>query len=69
MEESKQNTWMWCDRIALLREGESPLLPNEEREEEKGVGSLNRPFLYHLECEGGEMLRHHLTLLTCGLRG
>jgi hypothetical protein len=35
MEKSKQSTtWMGWGRIALLRKGESPALPGEEREEE-----------------------------------
>jgi hypothetical protein len=34
MEKSKQSTWMGQGRIALLRKGELPVLPGEEREEE-----------------------------------
>jgi hypothetical protein len=33
-ENSKHSMWMGCGRIALLRTGESPVLPGEEREEE-----------------------------------
>jgi hypothetical protein len=42
MEESKQSMWIGWGRIALLREGETPILPGKEREEEKGgmVGSV-----------------------------
>jgi hypothetical protein len=45
MEEYKQSTWMGWDRIALLREGESPILPGEEREEEGnmvGAGGVHQ---------------------------
>jgi hypothetical protein len=37
-------TWTGWGRVALLREGESPILPGEEREEER-LGSLGRSFL------------------------
>jgi hypothetical protein len=37
-----------------LREGESPVLPGEEREE--GLGSLGRLFLYHFELGGGQTI-------------
>jgi hypothetical protein len=50
-----------------LRDGGSPVLPGEEREE--GLGSLGRLFLYHLELGGGETIHHHLAPLTCSLGG
>jgi hypothetical protein len=34
-----------------MKEGESPILPGEEREE--ALESLGRSFLYHLEFGGG----------------
>jgi hypothetical protein len=37
MEESKQKMWMRWGKIALLREGESPVLPGEGREEKRGL--------------------------------
>jgi hypothetical protein len=40
VEKSKQNTWMGWGRKALLREGQSPILPGEGREEGKGQGLL-----------------------------
>jgi hypothetical protein len=56
-----------------LREGELPVLPDEEREEEEegeeGLGSLCRSFLYYLELGVGETLHHHLDPLTCELGG
>jgi hypothetical protein len=36
MEKSKHSMWMGWSRIALLRKGESSVLPGEEREEEEG---------------------------------
>jgi hypothetical protein len=51
-----------------LREGQSPILPGEGREEE-GLGSFDRLFLYHLELGDGEIIHHHLASLTCGLGG
>jgi hypothetical protein len=51
-----------------MREGESPVLPGEEREDE-GLGSLDRLFLYHLEFGDGETVCHHKAPLTCGLGG
>jgi hypothetical protein len=49
--------------------GNSPILSAEERkEEEEGLGSLGRSFLYHLELGGGETC-HLLAPLTCGQGG
>jgi hypothetical protein len=67
MEGSKQNVRMG-GKTALLREGESPVLPGKGREKER-LGSFDRSFLYHLELGGGETLHHHLAPLTCGLGG
>jgi hypothetical protein len=50
-------------RIALLREGESPVLPGEGKEEE-GPESLGGSFFYHLEL--GD---HNLAPFTCELGG
>jgi hypothetical protein len=60
---------MGWGRIALSRQGESPALPCEEREEKEGLGSLSRLFLYHLELGGGETLCHPLAPFTCVLGG
>lgn len=49
-----------------MKEGKSPILPDEGREEER-LGSLGRLFLYHPELGGGETIRCHLAPLTCGL--
>jgi hypothetical protein len=49
-----------------LKEGKSPILPGEGRED-KGLGSFGRSFLYNLELGGGERINHHLDPLTCGL--
>jgi hypothetical protein len=39
MEKSKQSMWMEWGRIALLKEGESPILSGEERKEEGMMGT------------------------------
>jgi hypothetical protein len=51
-----------------LREGESPVLPGESREEE-GLRCLGRSFLCHLELGCEETIYHHLGPLSCGLGG
>jgi hypothetical protein len=55
MEELKHKMLMGWGRIALLREGESPILPGEDREEEKeGLGSLVGHFYITLNLEVGD---------------
>jgi hypothetical protein len=53
MEKSKHSTRMGGGKIALLRKGESPVLPGEERAEEEGgmVESASREsMLFFFRC-------------------